>query len=147
MNIWVITFPCLMYLGSLGRRLGSLIKPRANVVNVAMGIAVVYQNSHTAGVAAWSSFPYFSITLSLNILLTLMISVRVILHARNTRNALGIAGIGGLCKTIVTMLVESCALYAVSSLLVIIPLGAGNLITNFFLFILPETQVRALPEL
>ena len=109
-----------------------------------MGVALVYQNAQVTGMT-WSALPYFSISLSLNILLTLMIVVRLILHTRNTRAVLGGAGIGGICKAIVTMLVESCAFYAVSSVLVIGPLGAGNLVTNFFLFILPETQVRAFP--
>ena len=102
---------------------------------------ITYQNATQIN-DIWSAIPYFSISLSLNIILTLMIVIRLILHTRNTRTALGIAGIGGLCKTIITMLIESCALYAVSSLLVIGPWGAGDRITNFFLFILPETQVR-----
>ena len=43
------------------------------------------------------------------------------------------------------MLLESCALYTVNSLLVIVPWGAENAIWNFFLVILPETQGRAFP--
>ena len=74
-----------------------------------------------------------------------MIAVRLILHARNTRTALGITGIGGMCRAIVVMLVESCALYAVSSLLVIGPLGAGNPIWSLFVAIVGEIQVSALP--
>ena len=109
-----------------------------------MGVMFVYQ---TAGVTtnAWSVLPYLSISLSLNVLVTLVIIIRLILHAGNTRTALGGAGIGGLCKAIVVMLVESCALYAVSSLLFIGPLGAGSFIMNVFLPILAETQVRAFP--
>ena len=110
-----------------------------------MGILYAYQNAQVTP-DVWSALPYFSISLSLNILLTLMIVVRLILHARNTRNALGITGIGGLCKAIATMLVESCALYALSSLLVIVPLGVGNSVVNLFLAMLPEVQVRAFPQ-
>ena len=104
-----------------------------------MGIMFVYQTA--AGSAGWSILPYLSISLSLNTLLTIVIVVRLILHARNTRNALGITGIGGLCKAIIAMLVESCALYALSSLLVIGPLGAENYASNTFLTILGQTQV------
>ena len=110
-----------------------------------MGILLVYQNANIYASDQWASLPYFSIALSLNVILTLMIIIRLILHARNTRAALGGSGIGGLSKAIVTMLVESCALYAVSSLLVIGPYGGGNYVTNLFLFVLPETQVRAFP--
>lgn len=44
------------------------------------------------------------------------------------------------------MLVESCALFAVSSLLVIGLLVAGNPAVNVFLPILVEIQVRAPPS-
>ena len=74
-----------------------------------------------------------------------MIAVRLILHARNTRAALGITGIGGLCRAVVMMLVESCALYAVNSLLVIGPLGAGNVTWSLFAATINEIQVRAFP--
>ena len=74
-----------------------------------------------------------------------MIVIRLVLHARNTRTALGITGIGGLSRAIIIMLVESCALYAVSSLSVIGPLGAENSASNLFLPILAQTQVCAFP--
>ena len=72
-----------------------------------------------------------------------MIIIRLIMHARNTRTAMG-GGICGLYQPIVTMLIESCALYAVSSLLVIGTLGGGSPAVGIFLFILPEIQVRTL---
>ena len=109
-----------------------------------MGILLIYQYAvQTPGL--WSGVPYFSISLSLNVLLTLMIVIRLILHARNTRIALGMTGVGGLCKAIVTMLVESSALYAVSSLLVIGPWGSGNYASNAFFLILAQTQVWVSP--
>ena len=107
-----------------------------------MGITVVYQNMHPTR-EVWSVLPYFSISLSLNILLTLMIVVRLILHTRNIRTAVGIAGIGGLCKAIITMFIESCALYAVNSVLFIGPWGVGNATENTFLPMLTQTQVCA----
>ena len=75
-----------------------------------------------------------------------MIVIRLVLQIRNTRTALGITGVGGLGKAIVVMLVESCTLYAVSSLLVVGPLGAENNIWNLFVSLLAQTQVRALPQ-
>ena len=109
-----------------------------------MGIMFVYQTINVG--PGWSFLPYLSISLSLNIFLTLMIVIRLIHHARNTRTALGITGIGGLCKAIITMFIESCALYTVSSLLFIGSLGARNHIWVVFAPILIEIQVRAFSQ-
>ncbi|KAF9646468.1 hypothetical protein BDM02DRAFT_3012112 [Thelephora ganbajun] len=132
MNYWVIAFPFLMYLASVG-----------------MGIMLIYQTSQPNS-SIWNSvainfgLPYFSISLSLNILLTLMIVGRLILHSRNIRNAMGVpAGASGLYRAIVTMLIESSALYAVNSLLFVGPWGANSHVADIFLPILAETQVRA----
>ena len=111
-----------------------------------MGIVLVYQNAEVDG-STWSGLPYYSISISLDVLLTLMIVIRLALHTRNVRNTMGIAGIGGLSKAIITMLIESCALYAVSSLLVLGPLGARNTAEAIFVPILTETQVCASPRL
>lgn len=94
------------------------------------------------------SLPYFSISVSLNILLTLMIVVRLILHGRRFPVATeSTAGIGGLYKAIAAMLIESSALFAVTSLLVIGPMGAGSAVTSMFFPVLAETQVRTFPKL
>ena len=108
-----------------------------------MGIMLTDQNAEVVH-GTWSGLAYLSISLLLNVLLTLMIIIRLTLHARNTRAVLGITGSGGMYKAIVTMLVESCALYTVSSLLVIGPGSVGGIpITNFFIPVLTQTQVRA----
>lgn len=89
--------------------------------------------------------PYFAISISLNVLLTLMIVIRLVLHSRNIRAAMGpSSGIGELYKTIVTMLIESCALYALTSLLVI---GlSGSWLSDLFMPIHASNQVRAFPR-
>ena len=110
-----------------------------------MGILFTFQTAERSN-SNWPGLAYFSVSLSLNVLLTLMIVIRLILHTRNTRNALGIAGIGGLCKTVVTMLIESCALYAVGSVLVIGPWSVQNTVASIFLVILSQTQVRTFPQ-
>ena len=111
-----------------------------------MSIAFIYQTTAALG-RTWSPLPYYSITLSLNTLLTLMIVIRLIVHARNTRAAMGVPGIGGLYKVIVATLIESSAIYGVSSLLVIVSWASTNPVVNVFLPILRETQVRALHDL
>ena len=107
---------------------------------------VVYQNAHLISSDS-ATLPYFAISLSLNILLTLMIVVRLILHTRSVRNVMGRTGSGGFFKAIITMLIESCALYAVNSIVFIGLWGARNYAERLFRFTLTETQVRAFPRL
>ena len=93
-----------------------------------------------APVAISLGIPYLAISVSLNILLTLMIVIRLILYSRNIRAATGFSGTGGLCRAIITILIESSALYAVSSLLVV---GQSNYaMVDIFLPVLAENQVR-----
>ena len=100
-----------------------------------MGVMFIYQTSEPTNVDEWSIIPYFSISLSLNILLTLIIVIRLALHARNVRTALGGTGSGGLCKAIVTMFIESCAVNAVISVLLLGLFGARSGAFNLFAFI------------
>jgi hypothetical protein len=89
------------------------------------------------------------ISLLLNVLLTLMIVTRLILHIRNMRNAMGTSvEASGLYKSIVSVLVESCALYATSFLVYIVTWslkGSGQYASEAFQPILAEAQVRADP--
>jgi len=124
-----------------------MVALRANGTNVAAGIMMlVYQAARSNGVL-WDcvlsnpTIPYFSISVSLNVLLTSMIVIRLVLHNRNIRAIMGApVGISGFHKTIITMLIESSALYAVSSLLVV---GKSTTrIAYLFMPILSEIQVR-----
>lgn len=131
-NYWVIAFPCLTYLASL-----------------AMGIMLIYQTSQPDS-SIWNSVAinfgvtYFSISISLNILLTLLIVVRLVLHSKNIRSAMGApAGASGLYKAIITVLIESSALYAVNSILFVAPWSVKSHVADIFLPILAETQVIA----
>jgi len=116
-----------------------------------MGIMTFIRRSSRPGTTIWNSVtfnfavPYLSISISLNVLLTLMIVGRLVLHSRNVRIATGSPdGVGGWYKTTVTMLVESSALYAVSSLLVVGWASTGTV--NAFIPILCQTQVRGFPR-
>ena len=73
-----------------------------------------------------------------------MIVVRLVLHSRNIRTAMGApSGLSGLYKAVVAMLIESSAIYAASSLLFLGPWGSGSHIADTFLPIVAESQVRA----
>ena len=118
----------------------------ANVTNAGMGITLVYKTSQP--VSIWGSLnlgtPFYSIALSLNVLLTLMIATRLILHSRDIRNALGpLVRADRLYVTLVTILVESSALFAANSLLYIGPLYAGSSLSGVFITPLTVTQVRS----
>ena len=90
-----------------------------------MGILYIYDYMQprwyaSVGFSYNTVMSYHSISLSLNVLLTLMIIVRLVLHSRNVRNAIGAhAGATGLYTAVVTMLIESYALYAIAYLLYI----------------------------
>jgi len=137
---------------------------RTNPIDIGMGIVTLYfQSSVDSGASAlgFSKFgvAYLSISVSLNVLLTLMIVIRLILHGRNVRTATGsLTGTSRLYKTISTMFIESCALFTVASMLVIGALVVyiysvtpyvyfiGRVIVEIFFPILAEIQVRAFPR-
>jgi len=128
-----------------------------------MGIVVLFFQSNgefdvTTGLPIFS-IPHLSISVSLNVLLTLMIVIQLALHGRKIHTTTGsLAGISGLYKTVSIMLIESCALFTVTSLLVVGALAAdnysptpniyiiGDLIVDIFFPILAEIQVHAFPR-
>ena len=113
---------------------------------------VVYQMSQPVS-RTWAivllkySIPWISISVALNVLLTLVIVLRLFLSGRNIRAATGSpAGVGGLYMAIATLLIESCALYAVNSLVLIGLWVTNNDAAGAFLVILSEVQVRDFPR-
>ena len=86
---------------------------------------------------------YYSIALSLNALLTLMLITRLVLHRKNILSAVGAQnGAGGLYKAIITMLVESGALYAAGFALFVGPWVSKSAVGFITFQIVPEIQVR-----
>ena len=153
MSYWVIAFPCLMYLASLGEYLGhhmSTWTHLANATAIATGIALIYYQASQPDIHGWIpialsfSYPYFAISHSLSTLLTLMIVARLVLRDRNIRIAMGIpAKTRGLYLEVVTVLIESFFLYATSFLLFFGLWVDGSPVADTFFPILVETQVRA----
>ena len=85
-----------------------------------------------------------SISVSLNVILTLMIVTRLVLHSRNIRTITGSrAVISRLYKTVATMLIESSALYSVNSLVLIGLWAARSGAAGIFLPVFSQTQVRS----
>ena len=110
-----------------------------------MGIANVYQSSGMGFYSATTTkitTAYYSICLSLNIFLTLMIVTHLIVHIRNLKAVIGASdGSSGL-RTVVMMLIESYALYAVALLLFIIPWAVSSPAVALFSKVVGTIQVR-----
>ena len=86
--------------------------------------------------------PYFSVTLVLNVVLTVMITTRLTMHGRNIRNAMGdAAGTGGLYKATVAIIIESYALSAVVFLVFMGTWAAKSYVQYIFLQILAQMEV------
>jgi hypothetical protein len=86
---------------------------------------------------------FYLISPSLNILLTLMIILRIILHTRTLRWALGTSsGLVEVYDDFIFVLVEPCVLYTVSFLLYVIPWGSGSFVRDIFFPTFVQVQVR-----
>ena len=112
-----------------------------------MGLLIVIAQGH-GWEGIWSailreiSLPYVSVSVSLNVLLTLMIVTRLIVHGRNVRAATGSpAGISGLYKAVASMLIESSALYSMNSLVLIGLWATKSDAAGVFLPVIAEIQV------
>ena len=149
MNYWAVAIPFVIYLASWGTCSNSP-RPKAALTvsdyDSATGIAAIYADA--LSYSGLITFPYwnnayYSIALSLNALLTLMLITRLVLHSKNIRRAMGDQdGASGLYKAIITMLVESGALHAASFVLFVGPSASGSIVQLATFPILPEIQVR-----
>ena len=148
MSLPIIAFPSLVFLASFGACARAFRKPISanHITDTATGIWFIYQTAQPNGV--WGLFPaniglpYFAISCGLNVLLTLIILVRLVQYGRNVRSAMGSRGrISGMYRAGLAILIESCGLYAINSLLFIIPWGVGSYVSSIFLPILAQIQV------
>ena len=147
MNHWAMAFPCLMYLASIGTCLSpqqANVTTLTNNADVATAIMYLYQQIVPSSLSGVFGISYFSISLSLNVILTLMIVIRLVLHRGNLRKVLGTSdGTSGLYTAIVTMFIESYALYAIAFLLYIVPWALGSHVATLFAPFIGPAQVCA----
>ena len=147
-----MAFLYLMYLASVGT---CSSPPQAcsdmltNTTNVVLGIMRIYYSSGTKLLTVTGTnviTSYNSICLSLNILLTFMIVIRLMGHIRNIRSATAASdGSGGLhtaAVTVVMMLIESYALYAGVLLAYITPYALDSWVVALFNGLIGTAQVR-----
>ncbi|KAF8055310.1 hypothetical protein FPV67DRAFT_1789038 [Lyophyllum atratum] len=112
-----------------------------------LGVLFLVQVSAPAG-NLWASssinfvLPYFCTSLALNIVSTIVIVTRLLWFRRRTSNMLGKAH-GTQYTSIAAMVVESAAVYSVSSLCFLVPFIVNHPIQNVFLGLLSPAQVIA----
>ena len=120
-----------------------------NTADVVLGIANIYYSSGlryqtTTGLNIVTS--YNSICLVLNVLLTLMIVIRLIVHIKDIRGATGAldesSGLHTAATAVVMMLIESNALYAGVLLVYTIPWAVNSWVADLFSGIVGPVQVR-----
>ena len=122
----------------------------ANLDNIVVGIKFLYQCSQSVGILGFHApvinyeIPFYSISFTLNILLTLMIVARLFLLHRNIRNATNAPiRVNGLYRFIVTSLIGSCAIYTATLVLSIGSWAACSPILGVVCTIIPLIQVWA----
>jgi hypothetical protein len=93
----------------------------------------------TNGTVNWT-VPFFSVSLGLNLLVTLMIVSSLLFYRWKVNRVLG-AGHGAQYLSLAAMLIESAALYATWALLFLIPFMLNNPISEVFLQALGQVQV------
>ncbi|TCD61350.1 hypothetical protein EIP91_008560 [Steccherinum ochraceum] len=86
------------------------------------------------------ALPYFGLSLALNIWLTLMIFLRMLFHRRQGRKIFG-TNYGKHYASISTMFIESAALYAISSILLLGTYAPQHPINQIWLGLEPSVQM------
>jgi len=126
-NRWILILPIILFCGSFSMGTITLFKSSQPGSNLWSGITVNF------------GLPYFTTSVALNVLLTFLISFKLIQHNQMLVEATSTTT--NLYKNVVTMLVESCALYALFSILFIGTYAAGNYASDLFLPILSQVQI------
>ncbi|KAJ7640764.1 hypothetical protein DFH06DRAFT_1215164 [Mycena polygramma] len=128
---YVMAFPALLYLGSLA-------------MGIMFGIETTSPNGLFGSITASFGIPYFTISLSLNIILTLLIVGRIWYHQRSMKALFGNDHSHQRpYQLLLTMFVESAALFSIISILLLVTFALGNPINQIWLGLSPAVQLIA----
>jgi hypothetical protein len=111
-----------------------------------MGTLWTLQSSQP-GLSLYSALPmaygtsYYIISLSVNILLTILITIRLLLYRRRARRAIQ-GDQGSEYFSLAAIVIESAALYSVFALIFIITYAINNPLNQIFLGVASSAQVR-----
>ncbi|KAH7914554.1 hypothetical protein BJ138DRAFT_1143693 [Hygrophoropsis aurantiaca] len=129
-NKYAVAGPAILYLASIG-----------------VSIAFLWASAHpgsvytTASVLAFA-VPYWTCSVALNILASLLIAIRLLVYRRLLVQSIGPQH-GKPYTTYIAMTVESAALYSVFGIIVLVTFALNNQLENAFLPILGIIQVLA----
>ncbi|KLO16594.1 hypothetical protein SCHPADRAFT_847980 [Schizopora paradoxa] len=127
--IWiVVTLPVLLFLGSFVVGILFLLQLSATSPFVSSGIN-------------WT-IPYFSISLAINIFVTIAIVARLLLFRRRIASVLG-PNHGSQYTSVAAMIIESAALFSVFSILFLVPFGLNSSVSQIFLQSMGQVQACA----
>ncbi|KAI0359767.1 hypothetical protein OH77DRAFT_1434208 [Trametes cingulata] len=124
-SAWICIFPAIVYLAS-----------------TAMSIMVIVQSSYPNS-NLWASttvqflLPYFAISISLNVMLTLLLVGRLMYMSYRARQSLG-AEHARTYMSIAAMLVESAVPYAVTAIIFVITYAENSNVQNLLLPVLAQ---------
>ncbi|KAJ7641561.1 hypothetical protein FB45DRAFT_825857 [Roridomyces roridus] len=134
MNFAILVLPCPCKVGTR---------------QISMGVMVLFQSSRP-NADLWTrttvnfGLPYYSLSAGLNVLITFMILFRLSLYRRSLQDTLGREQAASLpVASISAMLTESSLLYAVASILFLVPYGLESSLSNLFIPILIQAQLLA----
>ena len=88
------------------------------------------------------TIPYFTLSLSLNVLVTIAIVLRLLLYRHRIANVLGTSH-GSQYTSIAAMIVESAAIFSAFSICFLIPFALNSSISSIFLQALGQVQISA----
>jgi len=126
--VWVVcAIPALLYMGS-----------------VALGICFLKQVGATSQ-SPWAAsginftIPYYSMSLALNILVTILIVIQLLIYRNRISKVLGKAH-GAEYASVAAMIVESAAMYSSFALLFLVPFALNHPLSQIFIQSLPPVQ-------
>ncbi len=116
--------------------------PVSDLQVVATGILYLVQLSAASPFANTNlnwTIPYISISLGLNILITIAIVLRLLLFRRRIASVLGTTH-GAQYTSVAAMIVESASLYSIFSILLLVPFALGSPVASVFLQVIGQIQ-------
>lgn len=147
MLLMVMTLPIMLLLASTGTSMRLSFSQNLLMVTRPAAIGIVYsiEVASPSGLYGEATvtflLPYFALSLTLNVLLTIMIGGRIWLHRGTIKNNAHKEEVERYTN-ITSIFVESAALYAVSNILLLGTFASGNPISQIWLAVTPSIQVR-----
>lgn len=142
-RVVLIMIPCLMLCASIcacsGLFLGDILTG-----DTVLGIMALVQTSRALPFRDVDiMLSYYVMSVSLNIIVTLLIVGRLFYYRHWMFQTLGRSNTSACYANISAMLIESASLYSVFAILFLVPFGMGNALGNVFLQTVSQVQVRA----